>query len=95
MENKMIKKFKQFEQAIYSANWKEEFDEEDCPTLELSIGDEFEMIMGTGKHKYIGELDSTKKAFYRGKKDDLRYFSYTLDGSIYKLPISELKERLV
>lgn len=89
-----MKNYKHFnEQAIYSADYNEEYAEIDCNILKLNVGDEFEII--TGQPNYIGEMPSTKTAFYRGKKFDLRYFSYTPDGLVYKIPLEELEEKIV
>ena len=84
---KNIQDFKQFnEQSIYSANWKEAFDEVKCNTLDLEPGDEFKMT--DGKSSY-------KNAFYRGNQDDLFYFSYEPDGIVYKIPKHEMKTKFV
>jgi len=83
---KNLKDFETFNEAIYSANWKEEFNEKKCKDFDLSVTDKFKMT--SGKSKY-------KTAFYRGKKDDLIYFSYSVDGPVYKIPKNEMKEKFV
>ena len=83
---KKLKDYKQFNEAIYSADWKEDYNEEKCKTLDLNVNDKFKMT--SGKSSY-------KTAFYRGKKDDLFFFSYKKDGTVYKIPKDEIKEKFV
>jgi len=90
---KKLKNFTQYNEAIYSKDWKEEFDEEYCETFDLEPGDKFEMISGTAK--YMDDPIPTKRVFYRGKGNDLIYFSDTKDGIVYKIPVSELEEKIV
>jgi hypothetical protein len=92
---KNIKDYVQFnEQAINSLNWKETFDEVECSEFDLSPGDEF--VMKTGKAKYSYDETPTRTVFYRGCKDnDLIYFSYELDGTVYRIPMDELETKIV
>jgi len=90
---KTLKNFKAFEQAIYSANWKEEYDEEFCELFGLEPGDEFEF--SGGSPKYIQEEKPTSTAYYRGVKSDYVYFSYEPDGLVYKITKEELEEKFI
>lgn len=73
-------------ETIYSSNWNEDFNEVDCKTFNLKPDDEFEMY--TTKFKI-------EKAFYRGNKDDLFYFSYEPDGIVYNMTKNEMKEKFI
>ena len=90
---KNLMNFTQYNEAIYSIDWKEEFDEVKCETFNLEPGDKFEIKIGTPK--YIEEKTPTKKVYYKGKRNELIYFSYTKNGIIYKIPIEELEEKIV
>jgi len=90
---KNIKNFEQFNESINSMDWKEEYNEVKCNTLNLKPGDSFEMVVG--ETKYIDDKQATKKAFYRGKKDYMIYFSYKKTGTVYKIEKSELKDKII
>jgi NAD-dependent DNA ligase len=89
-----IQNFKQFSEAIYATNWKEEYEKKYCPMFNLRINDEFEMETGA-RQKYLDDNISTIRAYYSGYLDDIIYFTYDIDGIVYKIPKEELERKFI
>ena len=91
---KNLTPFKQFNEAIYASNWKEEYNEVSCKTFDLEIGDSFKMYTGAKIH-YMDDNKSTVDAIYVGKTQELLYFTYDKDGIVYKISKVELKNKII
>jgi NAD-dependent DNA ligase len=89
-----IQNFKQFSEAIYATNWKEEYEKIYCPIFDLNVNDEFEMKIDS-KPKYLDEDVSTIRAYYSGRHNDIIYFTYDIDGIVYKIPKEELERKFI
>ena len=90
-----IQNFKQFNEAIYAAAWKENYEKKKCSLFDLRVNDEFEMETGA-KAKYLEDDVPTIKVFYSGKNDENIYFTYEQYGSVvYKISKSDLLQKIV
>ena len=90
-----LQKFKEFNEAIYSTNWKEKYEKKYCPMFDLRVNDEFEMETGA-KAKYLDDDVPTINVFYSGTLDDIIYFTYEQYGSVaYKINKSELETKFI
>jgi len=80
-----LKRFKQFYEAIYASKWQEEYDETYCTTFDLDVNDKFEIKDG----KNINQV------YYVGKTYDDIFFTYDINGIVYKIPKDELEIKFI